>query len=74
LTKSQKSAPAKASSSVVELHKKSRSESPLKEISTNQKSIGLPSSRRKQLSAEIRKVRRRTQSAIKDASSKKRWF
>ncbi|KAI5596204.1 hypothetical protein BDE02_03G190800 [Populus trichocarpa] len=74
LTKSQKSAPAKASSSVVELHKKSRSESPLKEISTNQKSIGLPSSRPKQLSAEIRKVRRRTQSAIKDASSKKRWF
>ncbi|KAJ6934661.1 hypothetical protein NC651_009610 [Populus alba x Populus x berolinensis] len=74
LTKSQKSAPAKASSSVVELHKKSRSESPLKEISTNQKSIGLPSSRPKQLSAEIRKARRRTQSAIKDASSKKRWF
>ncbi|KAG6781723.1 hypothetical protein POTOM_014635 [Populus tomentosa] len=74
LTKSQKSAPAKASSSVVEHHKKSRSESPLKEISTNQKSIGLPSSRPKQLSAEIRKARRRTQSAIKDASSKKRWF
>uniref|UniRef100_A0A6N2K6J5 Uncharacterized protein n=1 Tax=Salix viminalis TaxID=40686 RepID=A0A6N2K6J5_SALVM len=76
LTKSQKSAPAKASSSMVELHKKSISESPLQEISTNNKSIGLPSSRPKQLSDEgnIRKIRRRTQSAIKDASSKKRWF
>ncbi|KAJ6694702.1 hypothetical protein OIU74_013929 [Salix koriyanagi] len=76
LTESQKSAPAKASSSMVELHKKSISESPLQEISTNNKSIGLPSSRPKQLSDEgnIRKIRRRTQSAIKDASSKKRWF
>ncbi|KAJ6325955.1 hypothetical protein OIU78_013114 [Salix suchowensis] len=76
LTKRQKSAPAKASSSMVELHKKSISESPLQEISTNNKSIGLPSSRPKQLSDEgnIRKIRRRTQSAIKDASSKKRWF
>ncbi|KAJ6392789.1 hypothetical protein OIU77_022302 [Salix suchowensis] len=66
LTKNQKSTPAKASSSLVgltELHMLSRSENPLKEISANQKSIGLPSSRSKQLpvGGDIRKIRRRTQ-------------
>ncbi|KAH8522886.1 hypothetical protein H0E87_003509 [Populus deltoides] len=78
LTKNKKSAPAKTSSSLVgltEFHIQSRSENPLKEISANQKSIGLPSSRSKQLSAEgdIRKIRRRTQSATKNTSSNKRW-
>ncbi|KAJ6428051.1 hypothetical protein OIU84_023465 [Salix udensis] len=78
LTKNQKSTPAKASSSLVgltELHMPSRSENPLKEISANQNSIGLPSSRSKQLPAggDIRKIRRRTQSATKNTSSNKRW-
>ncbi|CAK7339296.1 unnamed protein product [Dovyalis caffra] len=82
LTKNQKSAPAKDSSSLVgltKLHIQSRSEKPLKEISPNQKSIGLPSSRPKQLSAggDIRKIRRRTQSAdcnqIAFQSSSYRW-
>ncbi|KAJ6340965.1 hypothetical protein OIU78_009194 [Salix suchowensis] len=78
LTKNQKSTPAKASSSLVgltELHMLSRSENPLKEISANQKSIGLPSSRSKQLpvGGDIRKIRRRTQSATKNTSSNKRW-
>ncbi|KAF9688680.1 hypothetical protein SADUNF_Sadunf01G0013300 [Salix dunnii] len=78
LTKNHKSTPAKASSSLVgltELHMLSRSESPLKEISANQKSIRLPSSRSKQLPAggDIRKIRRRAQSSTKNTSSNKRW-
>lgn len=77
-TVNQKSAPAKASSSLLGLtndHTKSRSVSPLKEISTNQKSITLSSLRPKQFSAggDARKMRRRTQAASKDAIPKKRW-
>lgn len=54
---------------------KSRSASPLKEISTNQKSIGSSSLRPKQLSisGEFKRTRRRTQVMPKDEAPKKRW-
>lgn len=77
-TTSQKSAPAKASSSTArtkDWHSKSRSESPLTEISLNRRSDTIPSSRQRQLSAdgESKKSRRQTLSGKKDSTPQKRW-
>ncbi|XP_015875922.3 uncharacterized protein LOC107412625 isoform X2 [Ziziphus jujuba] len=77
-TTSQKSAPAKASCSMVrtkDWHAKSQSERPLTEISMNQRSYTIPSSRQRHLSAggESKKSRRHILSGKKDSTPHKRW-
>lgn len=74
----QKSAPAKISSSLVkpaDKHSTSQSVSPLKERSVNQNFGSLSTLRQNQLSArgDLKKSRRQTQSASKNAVQPKRW-
>jgi hypothetical protein len=78
-TRNQMSAPAKPPGSFVrptDWSSKSRSGSPLKEISTNQKSDSISSSRQKQLIVgdSSRKSRRRHLTGSKDATPQKRWI
>ncbi|XP_050221888.1 uncharacterized protein LOC126672041 isoform X2 [Mercurialis annua] len=73
-----KSAPAKSFSSLGRFSARqteTSSASPLKEISTNEKSGRLGSLRSKQLSSsgELKKSRRRAQIVSNDSASKKRW-
>ncbi|XP_062172801.1 uncharacterized protein LOC133878283 isoform X2 [Alnus glutinosa] len=78
-TRNQMSAPAKPPGSFVrptDWSSKSRSGSPLKEISTNRKSDSISSSRQKQLIVgdSSRKSRRRHLTGSKDATPQKRWI
>nr|POF05513.1 hypothetical protein CFP56_18029 [Quercus suber] len=76
-TRNQMSVPAKPSGSIVrpsDWRSKSRSVSPLKEISTNWKSDAMSSSRQKQLAGgDSRKSKRRHLAGSKDATPQKRW-
>lgn len=77
-TRNQNSMPAKPSGSMVrpkDKHLKSRSVSPLKEISMNRKSETVSASRQRQLSAnsDAKRSRRLHQSAQKDTTPHKRW-
>lgn len=77
-TRNQMSVPAKASGYSVrptDWRSKSRSVSPLKEISTNWKSNTISSSRQKQLvGGDSRKSKRRNLNGSKDATPQKRWI
>lgn len=77
-TTRQNSMPAKASSFFARTrnwHSKSRLESPLKEISMNQRSDAIHSSTQRQLSAggDTKRGRRHNLSGKKDATLHKRW-